>query len=159
MTTKVVKSIQKVKDHIDDVKYNLSETSVEDEISANFYEALLGINLDQEGIKVDFVPEWAPGLPISEKLPEKISLSHNYYQPIHSSVTRMKGNINKNRKIVGRIKRLEATADLENRQAGKVSVVYVDDNNKAKTVIARLTKEDYDRAIEAQLRDGMLRLS
>ncbi len=83
------------------------------------------------------------------KLPEKISLSHNYYQPIHSSVTRMKGNIKKNRKIVGRIKRLEATADLENRQAGKVSVVYVDDNNKAKTVIARLTKEDYDRAIEA----------
>jgi len=149
ITTKVVKSIQKLKSRIDDGQYNLSETSVEDQISANFYEALLGINLGQEGIKVDFMPEWSPSLKMTETLPEKITLSHSYYQPIHATVTQMKGSVRKNRKIVGRIKRLEATADIESRKAGKISVVYVDDNNKAKTVIAKLDKDDYDRAIEA----------
>ena len=149
VTTKVVKSIQKLKSRIDDGQYNLAETSTEDGISANFYEALLGINLDQEGIRVDFVPEWAPGIKVEENLPQKISLSHSYYQPIHATVTQLKGSIKKKRKIVGRIKKLEASADIESRKAGKISVVYVDDANKAKTVIARLDKNDYDKAIEA----------
>ena len=149
VTTKVLRSIQKLKDRIDNGQYNLADTSLEDGISANFYEALLGINLEQEGTKIEFMPEWAPNLKVTEELPVKVALSHSYYQPIHATVTKMKGNIKKNRKIVGRIKRLEATADLENREAGKVTVVYIDDNNKAKTVIAKLEKDDYNRAIEA----------
>ncbi|MDO4804497.1 MAG: hypothetical protein Q4A32_06740 [Lachnospiraceae bacterium] len=149
VTTKVVKSIQKLKDRIDDGQYNLADTSTEDRISANFYEALLGINLEQEGTRIEFIPEWAPGHKMTEELPAKVSLSHRYYQPIHATVTKMKGSIKKNRKIVGRIKRLEATADVENREAGKVTVVYIDDNNRARTVIAKLEKDDYSRAIEA----------
>ena len=48
VTTKVLRSIQKLKDRIDNGQYNLANTSSEDGISANFYEALLGINLEQE---------------------------------------------------------------------------------------------------------------
>lgn len=149
VTTKVVKSIQKLKSRIDDGQYNLAETSTEDGISANFYEALLGISLGHEGIRVEFMPEWSPGLKMTEDLPSKISLSHSYYQPIRATITQMKGSIKKKRKIVGRIKRLEATVDIESRKAGKISVVYVDDNNRAKTVVTKLDKDDYDRAIEA----------
>jgi len=149
ITRKVFRNIQKLKSRIDDGQYNLAETSKENGISANFYDALLGMNLRQEGIRVDFMPEWAPCLKMEESLPQRISLTHHYYQLIHATVTQLKGNIRKYRKITGRIKRLEAAADIESRNAGKVSVVYVDDTNRAKTVVVTLDKDDYNRAIEA----------
>ena len=93
ITRKVIRNIQKLKSRIDDGQYNLAETSKEDGISANFYEALLGMNLSQEGIRVDFIPEWAPCLKMEESLPQSISLTHHYYQPIHATVTQLKGSI------------------------------------------------------------------
>ena len=149
VTEKVVTSIQKLKDRIDDGQYNLAETSVEDQISVNFYEALIGINLEEEGMTLEFIPEWAPGIPVTEGIPQKVSITHHYYQPIHATVTKLKGAVKKKRKIVGRIKRLEAQPDVENRKAGKVTIIYVDENNKARTAVTMLEKDDYARAIDA----------
>ena len=149
VTEKVVTSIQRLKDRIDEGQYSLAETCLEDQTSINFYEALIGINLEEEGTIVEYIPEWAPGFPVTAEVPESVSISHHYYQPILAAVTKIKGAEKKKRKIVGRIKRLEASPDLENRDAGKVTIIYVDENNKAKTAVAKLEKADYCKAIDA----------
>lgn len=149
VTSKVVKNLYHLKTRIDDGEYNLAKTSKDDEISVNFYEALLGIKLADEHTTVEFIPEWAPSVPLMEDLPKSIALSHNYYQPIQSTVSTIRGIVKRKERIVGRIKRLESTPDLENRQVGKVTVVYVDDNNKARTIISKLARDDYNKAIEA----------
>lgn len=151
VTEKVVRSIQRVKTRIDEGHYNLTDTSAEDGLSVNFYEALLGINLDSAGTKVDFIPEWAPCIPVPKDTPKRVTLSHQYYAPIQATVMQMRGSEKRKKKIVGRIKKLEASADAENRNAGKITVVYVDDQNKARVLVTTLGKGDYDRAIEAHV--------
>ena len=44
---------------------------------------------------------------------------------------------------------MESSPDVENRTMGKVTLVYLDDNDKRRTVTAKLEKNDYDKAINA----------
>ena len=118
-------------------------------ISANFYEALNGLNLDSEGSDVEFIAEWSPVVKNTTCPESKIMLSHDYYQPIESVISKMKEKKDKATKIIGRIKRLESSPDVEKRTMGKVTLVYLDENDKKRTVTAKLEKNDYDKAIEA----------
>ena len=50
------------------------------------------------------------------------------------------------------IKKLESSPDVQKRKAGKITAVYLDENDKPKTVAVNLNKSEYDKAIKAHER-------
>lgn len=60
-----------------------------------------------------------------------------------------RGETNTLTRIVGIIKRLESSPDVKKRKLGKITVVYLDENNQSRTVTTQLDKNDYDKAIQA----------
>lgn len=150
VTSRVINNIVHIKSQIDSghmdelVSHESGAT-----ISANFYEALNGLNLDSADANVEFIAEWSPVVKNNDCTEHRIMLTHDYYQPIESVIEKLKEEKNKSTKIVGRIKKLESSPDVEQRTMGKVTIVYLDENEKKKTVSAKLEKNDYDKAIEA----------
>ncbi|HJA94751.1 MAG TPA: hypothetical protein H9717_16820 [Candidatus Eisenbergiella merdipullorum] len=150
VTSRVMNNIYQIKSHIDegDLEGLLSKDG-EDIISANFYEALTGLNLDLEGTNVEFLAEWSPVVKNKNAVKNKILLSHDYYQPIETAVGKLKEKTNTSTKILGRINKLESAPDVNQRKEGKITVVYLDENEKKRIATIKLEKNDYDRAIEA----------
>lgn len=150
VTSRVMNNIVEIKNQIDGGNMdNLVSREDGTIISANFYEALNGLNLDSEGADVEFIAEWSPVVKNTTCSESRIMLSHDYYQPIESVISKLKEEKNKATKIIGRIKKLESSPDVEKRTMGKVTLVYLDENDKKKTVTAKLEKNDYDKAIDA----------
>lgn len=80
---------------------------------------------------------------------DRITLTHDYYQPITMAIEKLRETINTHTKIVGRVKKLESIPDASKRTNGKVTIVYLDENDSKKTVSVQLAKDDYNKAIEA----------
>lgn len=150
VTNRVMLNIATIKKSIDEGELShLLNLEDEDLISANFYEALIGMNLDEESTGVEFSAEWSPIVKNKNSIQNKILLTHDYYQPIRATISKLKEETSKATKIIGRIKKLESSPDLQTRTTGKITVVYLDENERRKTVTVRLNKNDYDKAIEA----------
>lgn len=86
---------------------------------------------------------------LDDLLKNKITLTHDYYQPITMAIEKLRETINTHTKIVGRVKKLESIPDASKRTNGKVTIVYLDENDSKKTVSVQLAKDDYNKAIEA----------
>lgn len=150
VTNRVMENICQIKMHIDeDNLEGLLSKSGENVISANFYEALNGLSLDSEGANVEFIAEWSPAVKNKREVPGRISLTHDYGQPIAIAAEKLKEKKKTSTKIVGRINKLESSPDVTKRKEGKITVVYLDDNDKKRITTVQLEKSDYDKAIEA----------
>lgn len=151
VTKRLMKNISSVKQYIDNNKIDeLVSNQLDDEtISANFFEALNGLNLDAENVSVEFIAEWSPVAKNSDFKYNNVLLTHDYYEPIQNIIQRLKEETNKFTTIMGRVKKLESSPSVENRTTGKVTIVYLDENYKSKTLTAQLSKSDYDIAIKA----------
>ncbi len=150
VTNRVMKNIAYIKEQIDNGEMN--KLIIQDEsqiISANFYEALGGLNLDSSEADVEFIAEWSPIVKNAGCVNNNILLTHDYYQPIKTTVEKLKGAVNRSTRIIGRINKLESAPDVHKRKIGKITVVYLDENDKPKTVTASLNKNEYDKAIKA----------
>ena len=153
VTNRVMKNIAYIKEQIDNGEMN--KLIIQDEsqiISANFYEALGGLNLDSSEADVEFIAEWSPIVKNADCAKNRILLTHDYYQPIETTIERLKDETNKSTRIIGRIKKLESSPDVQKRKIGKITVVYLDENDKRKTVTVNLNKNEYDKAIRAHER-------
>lgn len=150
VTNRVMENICQIKMHIDEGNLDdlLSKTG-ENVISANFYEALNGLNLDSEGANVEFIAEWSPVVKNKRAVQSRVLLTHDYYQPIEIAAGKLKEKKKTSTKILGRINKLESSPDVAKRKEGRISVVYLDDNDKKRITTVQLEKSDYDRAIEA----------
>lgn len=137
-------NIYQIKKHIDegDMDYLMSQEG-EGTISANFYDTLAGLNFDSEGSDVEFVAEWSPAVRNDKCINSKILLTHDYYQSIETAVNKLRGETKATTKILGRIKKLESSPDVAKRKVGKITVVYLDENDKPKNVSVQLEKSDY----------------
>lgn len=150
VTNRVMDNIYQIKKHIDEGDMDcLMSQEGEGTISANFYEALAGLNFDSEGSDVEFVAEWSPAVRNDKCINSKIVLTHDYYQPIETAVNRLREETKATTKIIGRIRKLESSPDVAKRKVGKITVVYLDENDKPKNVSVQLEKSDYDKAIVA----------
>lgn len=150
VTNKIMTNISLIKNTI--IDGNFDKLISDDEstlISANFYEALTGLNLDMEDTNVEFIAQWSPVVKKNRCPCSRILLSHDYYQPIATAIGKLRERTNSKTKILGRIKTLDSSPDVSKRTSGKITVVYLDENDKKKKVTVNLTKEDYDKAIEA----------
>lgn len=153
VTSRVMKNISFIKNQIDNGEMDKLILQDEDKIiSANFYEALGGLNLDSNGADVEFIAEWSPIVKNTDCVKNRILLTHDYYQPIETTIERLKDETNKSTRIIGRIKKLESSPDVQKRKIGKITVVYLDENDKRKTVTVNLNKNEYDKAIKAHER-------
>lgn len=159
VTNKIMTNVSFIKKNIDDGEYERLVSDNESSlISANFYEALTGLNLNEEGADVEFIAQWSPIVKKNRCTSNRILLSHNYYQPISTAVGKLRETANTKTKIFGKIKKLESVPDLSKRTSGKITVVYLDDNDMRRTVTANLKKEDYDKAIEAHSRGNHIEI-
>lgn len=149
VTNRVMNNISFIKKRIDNDEYDELANQNTHMISANFYEALNGLNLDSESADLEFIAEWSPAVKNIEPVVNRISLSHDYYSPIEATIGKLKNKTQKSAKILGRIKQLESIPDAQKRKSGKITIVYLDENGKPKTVVAQLDKCDYDKAIMA----------
>lgn len=149
VTTRVMQSITKVKNEIDNGTFSSVFEKEDNAISSNFYEALIGMNLNDVDTIIELESCWSPKIPILEEVPSVVSLNHNYYAPIISAVSKIKEKNNEQITIHGRVKKLTASPDLLKRESGKISVVYLNADNNARTITATLARDDYAKAIEA----------
>lgn len=150
VTNRIMANISTIKKYIDngELKKLISE-DVETMISANFYEALTGMNISEQGAAVEFIAQWSPAVKKNRCNQNRIVLTHDYYQPIVEIIGELRETINTHSKIVGRVKRLESIPDASKRTNGKVTIVYLDENDNKKTVRLQLARADYSKAIEA----------
>lgn len=112
--------------HIDEGDFDgLLSKNNDNVISANFYEALTGLNLDREGTNIEFIAEWSPAVENTSCIRNKILLTHDYCQPIETAVGILKEKPNATTKILGRINKLESSPDITKRKEGKITVVYL----------------------------------
>ena len=150
VTSKVMKAISEVKTQIDSGSFLSSVNDDNDQISVNFYEALISMNLADKDTTIELESFWSSKEPVIEGVPSTVSLNHSYYDSIDSAISKIKDKDSAQTvSIIGRIKKLEASPDLGKREVGKISVVYLSAENKVRTISASLTKKDYDNAIEA----------
>lgn len=149
VTNRIMSNISTIKDNIDNGDMNKLISEEGDIISANFYEALTGMNIAEQDTSIEFIAKWSPVVKTNCYINDKIVLTHDYYQPITNVIEKLKENINTHTKIVGRIKKLESIPDASKRTNGKVTIVYLDENDYKKTVSIQLNRDDYIKAIEA----------
>lgn len=148
VTNKLMDNVTLIKKHVDEGEME-DLLSQEIGISSNFLEALNGMNLQSENTMVEFITEWAPAVKINRSQNNHVKVTNDYYEPIASVIDKIKEETNKRTEIVGRIKKLTAAPVVDKRYGGFITVVFVDENNKAKSLSVHLTKEDYDNALEA----------
>lgn len=150
VTNRIMTNVSSIKNNIDNGDYGgLVPDGKEPVISINFYEALAGLNPDIEDTDVEFIAQWSPAVKKNRSASSRILLSHDYHQPIVSAIDRFRRTASTKQKILGRIKRLESAPDVTKRDMGKITIVYLDENDRKRTATANLSKRDYDKAIEA----------
>lgn len=158
VTNRVINNLVLIKNHIDEGEEQLLAEPSDQIISANFYEALVGLNLDSKDSNIEIIAEWSPTVKNKESKTNRVSLTHDYYQPIVETIRKLKEQTSKSTKIIGRIKKLESSPDVKKRTTGKITVVYLDENEKPRTVTSELEKVDYDKAIEAHERGAHIEI-
>lgn len=150
VTNRIMKNVSTIKANIDNGEIDKLISEDEDSlISANFYEALIGMNIADPETAVEFIAQWSPAAKANRCEKDRIILTHDYYQPIATTIEKLRETINTRTKIVGRVKRLESIPDVSKRTNGKVAIVYLDEADNKKIVGLQLEKEDYNKAIEA----------
>lgn len=153
VTSRVMENIAIIKNSIDnDEMSRLVTQNNGNMISSNFYEALGGLNLDSDGANLEFIAEWSPIVEHDANIKSRITLTHDYYQPIETAIRELKDEANKSTKIIGRIMKLESTPDVQQRESGKITVAYLDENDRRRTVTVELSRDDYGKAIKAHER-------
>lgn len=159
VTNRVMNNIDYIKQSIDAIGNNdISSYNTKEMISANFYEALNGLNLEAENTDLEFRIEWSPVVKKNRTSKTHIKLTHDYYQPIGDAIAKLRENVSESARIFGRIKRLESSPDVQKRDKGIITVVYLDENDKPKTVRVELNNSDYVKAIKAHTEGSLVEL-
>lgn len=148
VTNQLMTNIYTIKNSIDTDNIN-SFYDNSSNISANFFEALSGMNFQAENTTLEFIAEWSPAVKTNRCIYKRLSVTNDYFNPISSVATKIKGETTKRTEIVGKIKQLSATPTLDQRTSGTAIIVYIGDDAKAKSVKVELCREDYDMAVIA----------
>lgn len=157
VTARLIDNIATVKEKIENGDFD-ALASEDNGISSNFLEALSSFNLESENSSVIFTPEWSPIAKKNRSPHKSVAITSDYYQPINATVQKIKEKTIRQTEIIGRISQLKAAPSVDNRDGGEVMVVYLNENNKAKSVKAILSKEDYEKAVDAHQHGKMIKI-
>lgn len=152
VTNKLITSIQQVKAAVDEGILNEIMSPLNKQlppVSANFLEALSSIGIYKEHSEVDISIKWAPTVNGNKAKVDNVSLTHDHCSPIDTVVQSIKGKRTADeRSFTGKISNLKAKPNLEKRDVGEITLVYIDQEKASKAKVV-LNKEDYDDAIKA----------
>jgi len=161
VTNKLLTSIRKVRASIDNGSFE--ETILDDrnpiKISANFLEALSEISIYKEGSETEITVKWAPTISKNILDFNKVTLSHDYYEPIYSIVQKIKNSVIEESVYIGRVSALKAADDAKRRESGVATLVYLTETAQRATASVGLNKDDYDSAIEAHRNGKTVRIT
>ncbi len=73
-------------------------------------------------------------------------------------IEKIKEKTKKQTEIIGKISRLKAAPSVDNRNGGEVVIIFLNENNRAKSVKAFLCKEDYEKAVDAHQYGKMVKI-
>jgi len=158
VVNKLINSIKTVRETINNrtfEEYIYKNAETENCISVNFLDALSEININRSGSELDIIAKYAPTIKNNTLSSPSITISNDYYLPINTITKEYKNTKISEKSYFGRIKRLDARPDLQNRKNGIIKFVFLDDNNSNATASVVLSKEDYNSAIDAH-RDGKM---
>ena len=159
-TRKLIESTYEVKEAIETGK-NLSEL-IEDpnkNISVSFIEALSNLNISNDNHSLEIAAKWAPTINLNKSNIEKICLSHDHYAPLKSIVDKYKKEEEKSTQMLeGRISKLDASPNIEERKKGKATLVYINNESKVSKITLNLSIDDYDSAILAHSNGRTIRV-
>ena len=150
-TRKLVESVSEIKQAVEDGR-DLSEIieDPEKKISVSFIEAITNLNIEKTNNSLEITAKWAPTIIANRPSINKILLSHDHYSPLKSIVEKYKKEDETiSQTFEGRISKLTASPNLEDRVKGRATLVYINQANKASSVNLLLSKDDYDTAISA----------
>jgi hypothetical protein len=151
VVNKLLSSVQIVKESV--IKGGLEELILknvdrqEDVISTDFLDALIKINSARYDLDISL--KYAPTIKENTLSLTNVSFDHDYCEPIRVLIDKIKGVQEKNATYIGRITRLSALPDVDSREGGSITIVYLDANSKKKETKLDLTKDDYQSAIFA----------
>lgn len=150
VTTKFFENVETIKAKIDSGSFMDLVTHFDEyKISANFLEALNGINGNSGDDKVEFYAEWSPVVRQRIHFSSSVVFTREYNLPIKSTINALKETCEKREEIVGRVSRLMSEPIPEKRQGGQATISYISLNNRSQSVTAELGNSDYDKAISA----------
>ena len=152
VVNKLITSVDKVKAAIN--KGNLDDfiddnVGTSDNVSANFLDALSSINIYRNDSTLDIMAIYAPTIRGNRLSNTAVSIDHDYYMPIDTLAKKYKIVQESEKTYFGMVKKLDAPPDPSARKHGNVSIVFLDDNQKAALASVVLSPENYDAAIEA----------
>src|SRR5699024_9461759 len=120
VTSRLMTNVAIIKKHIDEEEISqLIDLNGDNTISANYYKALVVLNLSSENTGVEFLAEWSSVVTPPANVQQRVMLTHDYYQPIQTTIDKLKEETSKATKIIGRIKKLESSPDVQTRTTGK----------------------------------------
>ncbi len=161
VTKKVIEAITTIKETIDkgeDLSHIID--SSENPISVSFMDALTNLNLSAEESALEVSVKWAPTVKMNRTEVSSATLSHDYYVPIKTVVEKYKDeDENTTTSLVGRIGKLMASPNIEDRSKGQAQLVYIDENSQAKKIMLELGKEEYATAIKAHSTGRTIRVN
>ena len=149
VTTRVMKNLTTVNSLIRQGDYETLTNIDATGISANFFEAMLGLYGNKPDTEMEITAEWSPTVRMTEDVPSRFIYNRDYKGPIEYAIKTLKKPAPQTTEIIGKVKALGAEPDLERRKEGKITVVYVSDSDRVKTITLCLNLEDYATAIEA----------
>ena len=150
-TKKLVESLSEIKQAVEDGG-DLSEIIEDPEknISVSFIESITNLNIEKANNSLEIKAKWAPTINSNRPGVDKIQLSHDHYSPLKSIVDKYKKEDETvSQTFEGRISKLYASPNLEDREKGRATLVYINQLNKTSSVNLLLSKVDYDIAISA----------
>jgi len=78
--------------------------------------------LDSENTIVEFAVDWSPTVRNNRYECSDVKLTNDYYQPILAVIQTIKGQTNKSKEIIGRIRKLEALPVIDKRKFGTITI-------------------------------------
>ncbi len=125
---------------------------VSEGISANFCEAIVGINKSGECNGVDIKLKWSPVIRIGDDVPTSIFISRNIIHVIESAAQKLKSIYEENFELRGMVVELHR---LPETRTGKV-IVRLEIDDKTREVAIQLQDEDYEIAVQAHGQKTMI---
>lgn len=163
VTNRIIRNILQIRNKIDAGReedlINDAGEGLESTISTNFLDALTGMGLDEEETAVDFMVDWSPLVKNPEYQKTAVRLTSDYCEPIKEVSRKLHDEARQSRPVIGRIESLQSLPDAEKRTEGTVKIVYIDENNRKKTVRVTLEKDDYNKAIRAHEMGNTVRVT
>lgn len=151
VTKKLMSSIVRLKRAIESGNTELIEKAEgNDIISTNFLESLVEMNEFTQGSIIEISTTWAPTIPIPENLPNSVQITNDYIEPIKSLIDKIRPEVVETKgDYVGKISAIEANPDVQSRESGEITFVFINDEEKAMNAKVTLSASDIHLAIKA----------